>query len=118
MYKRVKKRWVAALRSGKYMQVSHQLRRGDGFCCLGVLCDLHSKSKSSTRSKWTPYNSYKGRSVDLPAVVCKWAGIELKDKNDNCVPITFSDEPRYLTWLNDQQHCSFEEIAEAIEKQL
>ncbi|MES2366991.1 MAG: hypothetical protein V4563_14040 [Pseudomonadota bacterium] len=34
------KQWVAALRSGKYKQGKGKLRRGDEFCCLGVLCDL------------------------------------------------------------------------------
>jgi hypothetical protein len=36
----VKARWVAALRSGKYAQGAGALRKGDCFCCLGVLCDV------------------------------------------------------------------------------
>ncbi|MDE3022805.1 MAG: hypothetical protein KGI54_13265, partial [Pseudomonadota bacterium] len=34
------KAWVAALLSGKYEQIRGALRRGSGFCCLGVLCDI------------------------------------------------------------------------------
>ena len=34
------KKWVAALRSGKYEQAKGWLREGDKFCCLGVACDL------------------------------------------------------------------------------
>ena len=36
----IKKRWVEALRSGKYAQGKNWLRNKDNFCCLGVLCDL------------------------------------------------------------------------------
>lgn len=32
--------WVDALRSGKYQQVRNALRTPDGFCCLGVACDI------------------------------------------------------------------------------
>lgn len=31
---------VAALRSGKYEQTHHRLRIDDGYCCLGVACDI------------------------------------------------------------------------------
>lgn len=37
--KRVRK-WIRALRSGKYAQGTSYLRRADKFCCLGVACDL------------------------------------------------------------------------------
>lgn len=36
----LKRKWVSALRSGRYTQVSHKLRHGDSFCCIGVLCDI------------------------------------------------------------------------------
>ncbi len=40
----LKAKWVEALRSGKYVQAKGCLRdsrpHGDGFCCLGVLCDV------------------------------------------------------------------------------
>lgn len=34
------KKLVEALRSGKYNQSRYGLRRPDGFCCLGVACDI------------------------------------------------------------------------------
>lgn len=37
--------WVAALRSGKYKQAKGYLRTSNGFCCLGVACDIASKHK-------------------------------------------------------------------------
>lgn len=36
-----RRRWVEALRSGKYKQAKHVLRNGDnGMCCLGVLAEI------------------------------------------------------------------------------
>lgn len=36
----IKAKWVAALRSGEYQQGDRQLRDGDRYCCLGVLCEV------------------------------------------------------------------------------
>lgn len=30
--------WLAALHHGKYQQATGKLKKGDGYCCLGVLC--------------------------------------------------------------------------------
>jgi len=42
--KAFKKKWVAALRSGKYKQGKHRLKqtdiKGDSYCCLGVACEI------------------------------------------------------------------------------
>lgn len=38
--KGLKKRWVAALRSGKYKQGKGTLLAGGKYCCLGVLCEI------------------------------------------------------------------------------
>lgn len=40
MDNKLKAKWVAALRSGKYKQAQDRLRRDGGYCCLGVLCDV------------------------------------------------------------------------------
>ena len=40
----IKAKWVAALRSGEYKQAKGQLRIGNSFCCLGVLCNLHAQA--------------------------------------------------------------------------
>jgi hypothetical protein len=37
--------WIAALRSGKYKKETGQLRKNEGYCCLGVLCDLQNKGE-------------------------------------------------------------------------
>ncbi len=40
MKKELKDKWVAALRSGEYMQCQEQLQKGNSFCCLGVLAEV------------------------------------------------------------------------------
>ncbi len=40
-----KTKWIRALRSGEYTQDVGALRTSDGFCCLGVLCDVIDKTK-------------------------------------------------------------------------
>ena len=42
------KKWIAALRSGDYPQTFKRLRDKQGFCCLGVACDLNDPGV------WTP----------------------------------------------------------------
>ena len=32
--------WLAALRSGRYQQTQGYLQNEEGFCCLGVACDI------------------------------------------------------------------------------
>lgn len=42
----IKAKWLTALRSGKYEQTTKMLHRtGNGYCCLGVLCDVVDAGK-------------------------------------------------------------------------
>lgn len=108
----IKQQWVEALRSGAYAQGKGYLRTRAGFCCLGVLCDLHSKA---TGEAWNPpWQSveayvYMGTTWYLPEAVQKWAG--LSDGNPH---ITTAREITNLPTLNDTQ-VPFPEIADAIE---
>ena len=44
MDKQLKRKWLKALRSGKYEQGQGLLRTVDNkFCCLGVLCDVQGR---------------------------------------------------------------------------
>lgn len=38
-------RWVAALRDPNRKQAQGRLRKGDGMCCLGVLCDIEDPNE-------------------------------------------------------------------------
>lgn len=68
------KKWVRALRSGRYKQGKHSLKIINGiprYCCLGVLCDLHAKAKGR---RWVK-NEYLGAENILPGEVVIWAGL-------------------------------------------
>lgn len=39
----LKVKWIDALLSGEFAQGTGRLRRGDSFCCLGVLCEIDER---------------------------------------------------------------------------
>lgn len=115
----VKKQWLEALRSGKYIQGKGELRSMDNrFCCLGVLCDLHSKE---FKIEWKPPATndsvgyrYGGSAGVQPPDVTQWAMMGAED----AVPRVIIDGlNRRLDGHNDDGY-TFEEIANAIEEQL
>ena len=44
------RKWVEALRSGKYKQGKISLQNANGFCCLGVACDIFIPQDKKTLS--------------------------------------------------------------------
>lgn len=106
----IKKLWLAALRSGEHKQGVGTLKMGDGFCCLGVLCDLHAQSHPGNR--WYPKKTrgeyYQGETTYPTTEVIKWAGLEKRD------PITSKGA---LSHMNDSGNYSFEQIADIIERE-
>lgn len=81
MEKRIKTKWLKALRSGKYKQTTRFLKDENGYCCLGVLCDLHRLSKVNKRARWidSEYNpGISSESTDsvLPKSVMRWSGLK------------------------------------------
>jgi len=77
----VQKKWIKALRSEKYEQGRYVLRSSNGFCCLGVLCDLAVKAKVIPKPTVDDYYGYiYGKTGDsngslLPRAVKRWAGL-------------------------------------------
>ena len=105
MNKKVKKKWLKALRSGKYKQTTGQLKRDNKFCCLGVLCDIHAKENNK---RWNQKNTYHHNSGSLPIHVKKWAA--LNESNPR-----YKGKYVYLAAANDNR-MSFKRIANIIEK--
>ena len=98
--KNVIQRWVQALRSGQYSQCRKVLhnKTTNGYCCLGVLCDLFAQEKHLDAERDV---FYRARDYDqtLPSEVAEWAGLE--SKNPMVAYSTERGERISLTRLND-----------------
>ena len=110
MNEQVKEKWLSSLRSGDYKQTRQYLHKEDGFCCLGVLCDLYGKEHNV---EWNLANSgnnyeFQDETATLPLSVIEWAGVE--DENPE-----ICETP--LSRLNDNGS-TFNEIADFIEEHL
>jgi len=111
MNKRIKKLWIAALRGGNYNQTTGTLRDDDGYCCLGVLCDVHSKE---TGQEWSPAGIYCHERGVLPKEVTQWAELG----NDNGCVNTPGAKYADLVDANDRGEYSFEKIANVIQNKI
>lgn len=110
----IKAQWVAALRSGEYKQGKRALNRDGKFCCLGVLCDLHSKAHGIPWGGRPMYNfRYEGAVVFPNSNVYAWAGMNAEAGTS----VSIDGDGNYLYSHNDNGR-TFEEIAKAIEEQL
>lgn len=112
MNQEIKRHWVQALRSGEYRQATDVLRRGDGFCCLGVLCDLAVKDNIIALHDEGDSYYYGEEYAVLPRRVVEWAGVPGNDPY-----VTYDDDTTSLSTLNDGG-MSFAVIADLIEGQL
>ncbi len=115
MNRRIKKLWIAALRSGRYKQARNTLRTRHGsrhaYCCLGVLCHLAQKEGIGKFEDKVFRDAEGGsycNSVLTPAVQ-KWAG--LASSSPEC-------GANDLTYFNDTLAYPFPEIAGLIQKYL
>lgn len=99
----IKRKWIEALRSGKYAQGRGSLRVGENaYCCLGVLCDLVDGSRWARTDRG--FFQY-GPSTSLaPPTVSVGTGLQAGSQLD-------------LINLNDSGK-SFPEIADYIEANL
>lgn len=53
-----RKKWVEALRSGKFKQGKRHLNANNKFCCQGVACELFKDEVGGKWSKIDPYMAY------------------------------------------------------------
>jgi hypothetical protein len=108
MKEKILKKWVKALRSGKYKKGQGQLAilkdseddnsKRVKYCCLGVLCDLYAKE---TGIKWDG-DLFEEESGALPKAVMKWAGLK-------------SDDPHVLKEENGHGNSSAAELNDQTE---
>lgn len=125
MKEKVMKKWVRALRSGKYKQgegcLKQTSKKKTYHCCLGVLCELYNSDMKKNKKKRLNETKHTGgmfkfdnNAECLPKVVVKWAGLETNAGH-------FSGESTKnspydsLVMMNDLG-VKFKTIADAIEK--
>jgi len=106
----IAEQWCKALRSDEYEQGKNQLRKGDKFCCMGVLSDLAVKAGLGEWNEGT-YRHTDGRcgkvscDVELVLGVQQWSGVQ------TCQGQVGRDD---LIRMNDRG-VGFPEIADFIE---
>lgn len=128
----IKKRWIEALRSGRYEQGKSCLAREQpeggeiAFCCLGVLCELSVEEGVAVRERVNGDRiCYNGSICHLPAEVRDWALVSSSqaayfDPADvalHCPDVVTSRRHATLADLNDSG-ASFRQIADLIEAKL
>lgn len=131
MKQEIKEKWVKALRSGLYTQGRNVLRRGDSFCCVGVLCDIHREETGE--GSWVPMDSGIGEgslgyftergeeeALTTPPSVMDWAGVNLNEAT-----FYLYGYSHRIFHLNDGNYgipndepLTFTQIADLIEEQL
>jgi hypothetical protein len=130
MKKTVMKKWVKALRSGKFKQTKNRLKRTNtqgkvSHCCLGVLCELYNdemiKNKKEKLKETIQSSAYHEKQVThsfdgiddiLPKKVMNWSGLGTDDGGFDDPDTT---KPSKLTEMNDEGK-RFTTIANFIEK--
>lgn len=114
-----KQKWIDALESGEYAQTREKLRDNEGYCCLGVLCDIWSKE--SNRGSWGENDLQGDFLVDgkvkgyIPKEVKEWLGIEITNTDPFCVYRGTIEETSLID-MNDSGRKNFKEIATAIKE--
>lgn len=115
MDQELKAKWVAALRSGEYVQTTMALWREfegcESNCCLGVLARLGGGEKADVRTN--RFIKDKAFDIKLPN------GIKLSAfKASGFEPFGLSDEQAGDLASRNDNGASFPEIADYIEKNL
>lgn len=104
-------RWATALESGCYDQTRDALRDHEGFCCLGVACDIFDVGlwEKSYKDDYL----YMDKTGSLPGKVGSWYGINPNKKSSTThavVRVPGLEGFYYLSDLNDMG-CTFTLIA-------
>lgn len=101
------RKWIEALRSGKYQQGTMSLRSEFGYCCLVVLEDINRENSGFDWCQRYEEHGY----------------YFISDEKDILTKLTASLLPKYiyqreLIHMNDTDGYSFDKIADYIENQV
>ncbi len=105
-------KWLEALESGKFLQTRGHLHDRQGFCCLGVACEI-SELEIETYTYGSGIVSYDKRADELPHEVKE--ELHLYTSYGQAAP--HAGYPAgSLILLNDDERKSFKQIAALIRK--
>jgi hypothetical protein len=115
MDRKIKRKWVKALRSGRYQQAQSELKtENNTYCCLGVLCNVVGARWANSDEGWL-IAKLKGAVINVPN------GEILTPKFLKQIGLTKYRQD-ILTRMNDGEGftrgSSFTEIAAYIDKNL
>lgn len=107
------KKWVRALRSGKYEQGVGSLSNDGLFCCLGVACEVAIKNGVPLKKTVTTFGDikYASSTAYLPKAVQKWLGMKTREGK-----FILYDFETSLADQNDGGGINFKTIADLIVK--
>lgn len=105
-----KRRWVEALRSGKYVQGKNYLLRNGRHCCLGVACELLVEEKKLVKEEDVVSETFCFR----PAAGGSWRHSTIPRSSLSSIGLDDATESKLMD-MNDSQGKSFSEIADYIE---
>lgn len=114
-------KWIEALRSGRYKQAQHRLHKADGFCCLGVACNLFAPESSASSildeitGSWI--TAYFGEKAFLPDQLRRSLGLSTPAGDFDGQEFVVQGRWTHVYSLADanDKGASFDEIAEIIE---
>lgn len=102
------RKWIDALRSGKYNQTRDRLKDEYGHCCLGVACEVYQEEVGDLDEKLAHgIYCFDNCRSHLPIKVVNWLNLQFDDGEY---------KEGYLTTKNDTGS-TFEEIADIIESE-
>jgi hypothetical protein len=118
------KAWIAALRSNDYQQTKHALKTEDGYCCLGVACEISKLGSFKARNSGVYFflsERFRGDELrntgDMPPHIKTHYGlvsdIVVLDYVDTA---HVGDSSLKIAELNDWHGLSFNQIADILEK--
>ena len=108
----IREEWLQALESGAYKQTKDHLKKDNGFCCLGIACEVSKKElnlKIEEDDVKLGIIYYSGRSSTLPVRVIKYFGF----RDDIGKFDSMIDGYSSLAEMNDEG-LSFKEIAKHV----
>lgn len=117
------KKWITALRSGKYAQVKGACRRGSSHDAIGVACEVFHKATGL--GEWVNIGSSDDEEFLcgkrnskvmylVPSVVADFYGLE----DALTVQVKYKGKMVSLVDLNDYYSLTFAQIADVLEKNL